>query len=53
MTHIAPILLTNGGDAAAAVLSRIKRVMASVKLFLILHPPRAAENVKNLSLPQI
>ena len=38
---------------AAIAVSRIKRVMASVKLTLILHPPGAAENVKNLSLPQV
>ena len=41
---------------AATVLLRMKHVMASVKpalIFLILRPSDAAENVKNLLLPQV
>ena len=37
----------------AVALSRIKHVMASVKLILILHPSGGEENVKNLSLLQV
>ena len=37
----------------ASVLLRIKRVMASVKLILILRPSGAVESEKNLSLPEV